>query len=92
MGQRKPNGKYCKHKLIISNAYHCLLELIWFDASYEEGMTVAQLLHQRIERLFELCAQCWRLLSRIVTLKWCLDAVRAADNRLTAYHIEILRK
>lgn len=37
--------------------HHGLLQVIGFDAAYEEGLTRSQRLHQRIQRLTELANQ-----------------------------------
>lgn len=50
------------------NCYHGQLFVVWFEATYEEGLTERQGLHQRVQRLPELATQSRYLPPRIIYL------------------------
>lgn len=62
--------------------YHGHLFVIWFEATYEEGLTESQGLHQRVQRLPELAAQSRYIPSRIIYL--------LCDTKKTQYIAKLL--
>lgn len=77
------------------NWYHGHLFVTWFEATYEEGLTERQGLHQRVQGLTELATQSRYLPPRIIYLLcdtkktiYC-KAVAIVQSILSVYHINV---